>query len=72
MAQQRAELGLPADALVVLMAAQTSPRKGVIEFVEAAILLVQTGRAGSAHFLLAGDGPLDKKLHDLVDAAGMS
>ena len=72
LARQRAELGLPADALVVLMAAQTSPRKGVIEFVEAAIRLVQTGRAGSAHFLLAGDGPLDKKLHDLVDAAGMS
>jgi glycosyltransferase involved in cell wall biosynthesis len=72
LAAKRAELGLPPGAPVVLMTARTVPDKGVVEYVQAAIRLIQTGRAGSACFLLAGNGPLDEKLRGLVTTAGLA
>jgi glycosyltransferase involved in cell wall biosynthesis len=70
-AQKRAELELPDSAPIVLMAARTDARKGVFEYVRAAARLLQTGAAGEAVFLLAGAGPCDERLRNLVRELGV-
>ena len=51
-ARVRAELGLPPDAIVVLMVARLVREKGVLELADAALRMKDDGRM---HFLLAGE-----------------
>ena len=61
---------IPADRVVVGTVARMAPQKGLEVLVGAAEHLVH--RDGyNAHFLVAGDGPLRKKLLTLVETAGL-
>lgn len=60
-ARVRAELGLAADAVVALYAAQLEPRKGPRDAVAAA-------RRAGVTLLVAGEGPLEAELRAQADA----
>jgi glycosyltransferase involved in cell wall biosynthesis len=57
---QRQEFGLPEDGMVVLMVSALIPSKRVEIGIEA------VGRLGDAHLVIAGDGPLRKKVDALA------
>ncbi|MGF7032843.1 glycosyltransferase involved in cell wall biosynthesis [Paenibacillus mucilaginosus] len=72
----RRELGIPADAQVVIAVARLSPMKGMEYFIQAADRLKKQGRP--YHFLIVGDVAFDhekaykQKLMDLAEGAGLN
>lgn len=56
----RAELGIPADALLVASAGRLIPEKGVLQLAQAAQMLAQ--RNANVQIAVAGAGPLEKQL----------
>lgn len=56
----RAELGIPADALLVASAGRLIPEKGVLQLAQAAQMLEQ--RNANVQIAVAGAGPLEKQL----------
>jgi len=66
----RADLGLPDNAFVVGTVARLSPQKDPIAFVRAAAIIAQ--RAPDAHFVMVGDGPLEREVRSLIVEADLS
>lgn len=56
----RAELGIPADALLVASAGRLIPEKGILQLAQAAQMLAQ--RNANVQIAVAGAGPLEKQL----------
>jgi glycosyltransferase involved in cell wall biosynthesis len=65
----RRELGIPAEAPLVVQVACFKPQKAPERFVELARLVA--GRVPAAHFLLVGDGQLRDRLESLRATAGL-
>ncbi len=65
----RAKLGLPADAPLVCYAGRFIPAKGVQVFIEIARQTLAAGRKVS--FAIAGTGPLDRTVRDVIDRNGL-
>jgi glycosyltransferase involved in cell wall biosynthesis len=66
----RAALGIPSNALVAGAIARLEPQKGLMYFVRAMPLVLQS--VPHAHFAIAGDGPLLTTLQDHVRQLGIS
>ncbi|MCZ8519325.1 MULTISPECIES: glycosyltransferase [Paenibacillus] len=72
----RMELGIPADAKIVIAVARLSPMKGMEYFIQAADLLRKQGR--DCHFLIVGDVAFDyekeykQKLIDMAERFGLN
>lgn len=62
----RAELGIPANALLVASAGRLIPEKGVLQLAEAAQLLAR--RSANVQVVMAGAGPLEDRLAGASDA----
>lgn len=62
-------LGLRNDSKLLLTAARLTPQKGHADLIAAIPAVLQ--RHADAHFLWAGDGPLEEKLLEDVRAAGI-
>jgi glycosyltransferase involved in cell wall biosynthesis len=65
----RHELGIPAEASLVVQVACFKPQKAPERFVELAALVAR--RVPAAHFVLVGDGELRGRLEALRAAAGL-
>lgn len=73
----RAALGLPVDAPMVLWVGRFDPVKGIDTLIQAFRMIVQAtdhqGRQlGGARLLLAGDGPLRNRLAGQIEACALS
>jgi glycosyltransferase involved in cell wall biosynthesis len=66
----RAELGIPADALVIGAVGRLSEQKGHRYLLDAAATVVSL--RPQAHILLAGDGDLEKSLREQAQSLGIS
>lgn len=66
----RAELGLPADALLIGTVAILRRKKGHLELLEAIPRILQ--RHPEAHFVFAGDGPIEHVVRAGIAAAGLT
>lgn len=67
----RAELGLPAEAWVLVSAGRFVPVKGLTHLVEALAWLPQTIADRPVRLVLLGDGPLGPALRRQAEAAGI-
>lgn len=65
----RAELGLPADALLIGTVAILRKKKGHAETIEAAAQVIE--RFPTAHFIFAGDGPQTANLERRIAELGL-
>ena len=66
----KTELGIPLSAKLVLCIAYVIPEKGVFVFADAAKLIC--AKRKDVFFLLAGTGPCQQRLQDLVDSNGLT
>ena len=71
LAALRAELGLPAEAWVLVSAGRFVPVKGLTHLVEALARLPQTIADRPVRLVLLGDGPLGPALRRQAEAAGI-
>jgi len=69
-ARFRAAAGIPADAFVVGFIGRLSPEKNLL-FLAEAVCAFLAGRE-RARFLVAGEGPSEKELREIVSRRGMS
>lgn len=67
----RAELGLAETAFVILTVGRLSPEKGQADLVRAAEKVLAKQPKGDIHFVIAGNGPLEKDLAELVRALNL-
>ena len=66
----RANLGLPADAPLVVVVSRLNPMKGIDDFVQAVGLLA--GRFTAARFVIVGDGGSRRELEDQARRLGLA
>ncbi len=68
--QQRAELGIPAEATLVGAVGRLSPQKAPLDFIRMAAGVHQ--RQAQVHFVWIGSGPLEDEARALVQALGLA
>lgn len=66
----RRRLGVPEGAVVVVIVGELSPRKGILDFVEAAGRVAR--EAPEAHFLVIGRGPQEVQVRERASALGLT
>jgi len=65
----RADLDIPADALVAGVVARLAPQKGVLEFLDVAAQVAR--RVPQARFVIVGDGPLRERIAARAQSLGL-